>query len=234
MTPKAKTITLLLAALVLLGIVCVTLSFTDFKPLHSPLAQQTDTPLIKTLGQFRSIEGTNYLISSVTGSTDETSIYEELFSSGRWYGGGYGHHQYNIVFLDITTETAYPLLPTNDYEIISMEGFPKPVPVFDSTAPAPPRAPVEWWFFSVVKSDTNQDGSFSSLDKQTLSVADVGGRGYTELIPDVDDVLGIAYKGKDTLLVIYRSNEKNYLARIDLPARQVSSTEELALGEEIK
>ena len=234
MTPKIKRIALLLSGLVLLGAVCLTVSFLDFRPSDLPLAQKTETPLIKTLGQFRSIEGTDYLIASVTGSAGETSIYDELFSSGRWYGSRDGYHQYNIVFLDIKTETVYPLMPTNDYEIISMEGFPKPIPVYDQSATAPPKIPIAWWLFSVVKSDTNQDGDFSSLDKQTLSVTDVGGKGYTELIPEVDDVLGTAYKNNDMLLVIYRSNEKNYLARIDLPSRQVSSTEELALGEEIK
>jgi hypothetical protein len=234
MSSKAKRIVILLTIVVLIGIVCASAAFMNVNRPHLPLSQNTETPIIKTLGDFRSIDGTDYLISIVSGSPDETNIYDELFSSGRWYGGGYGYNQYNIVFLDITTETVYPLLPSNDYEIISMEGFPKPIPVFDQSTPAQPKIPIAWWLFSIVKSDTNQDGDFSALDKQTLSIADVGGKGYTEIISEVDDILGTVFKKGDILLVIYRSNDRNYLARIDLPARQVNSTEELPLGEEIK
>ena len=234
MSAKAKRIVILLTIVVLIGIVCASAAFMNVKPPRLPLSQNTETPLVKTLGDFRAIDGTDYLISIVTGNPEETNIYDELFSSGRWYGGGYGYNQYNIVFLNITTETVYPLLPSNDYEIISMEGFPKPIPAFDQSAPAQPKIPIAWWLFSIVKSDTNQDGDFSALDKQTLSIADVGGKGYTEIISAVDDVLGTAFKKGDILLIVYRSNDKNYLARIDLPTRQVNSTEELPLGEEIK
>jgi hypothetical protein len=234
MTSKARKIILLLSAVVLTGMVCAVLALMKFKPLDPPLAGSTATPQAKTLGTFRVIAGTGFLISSVTGSPGETSIYEELRSSGRWYGGGSAYNQYNIVFLDTQTETVYPLLPTNDYEIISMEGFPKPTQVFDQAGSSSPEVPIAWWLFSIIKSDTNHDKDFSVLDKQTLSIADVGGRGYTEIIPDVDNVLGTAYKDNNSLLIIYRSNEKTYLAHIDLPSRQVSATEELALGEEIK
>jgi len=236
MTSRTKKILLLLSGLVLLGIVCAAVAFVNFRPPGSPFVenQTPATPKAKILGPFRAIEGTDYMISSVTDSPEDPRIYEDLFSSARWYGGGSGYNQYNIVFLDVTSETVYPLLPTNDFEVVSMEGFPKPVPVLDPSVPAPPRDPVAWWLISVVKADTNDDKDVSSLDKQTLSIADVGGRGYTEIIQEVDAVLGTAFKENNTLLVIYRSNEKNYLARVDLPSRQVSSTEELQLGEEIK
>lgn len=233
---STKKIVLVVSIITLIGVVCVGLLFFNVRAFNSPSSsQQEDEPIAKTLGNFRSIEGTDFLITSVTGGNYDTNILSELFSSGRWYGGNYGYNQYNLVFLDITTETVYPLLDTNEYEITSMEGFPKPVPNFNNqSGPQQPATPIAWWLFSIVKSDTDMDEELSALDKKTLSIADVGGRGYTEIIQDVDDLLGTAFKNNETLLIIYRSNGTSYLARVDLPSRQVNSSEELPLGDEIK
>ncbi len=235
MSSRTKKIILVISIAVLMGIACVGFLLFNARPFNSSSPQNDNVPIVKTLGSFRSIDGTDYLIASVTGSSDDSGVFSELFSSGRWYGGGYGYNQYNLVFLDIATETVYPLLETNDYEVTSMEGFPKPIPSFNNQSGLQqPTTPIAWWLFSIVKSDTDQDNELSSLDRKTLSIADVGGRGYTEIISDVDDLLGTAFKNNDTLLIIYRSNGKSYLARVDLPSRQLNSTEELPLGEEIK
>jgi hypothetical protein len=231
MSSRAKRILAAILIIGFVGIVCAGILWVRPRVLRPNSATQDEELVEKTLGEFRSIAGTNYLIASVTGSESNTNIYDELFSSGRWYGRGYGFSQYNLVFLDAATETVYPLLDTNEYEIVSMDGFPKPVYELNENKPPEQKEPIAWWLFSIIKSDTDQDNDLTSLDKQTLSVADVGGKGYTEIIADVDNLLGTAYKDNDTLLVIYRSNGKNYLAHVDLPSRQVSSTEELPLGE---
>jgi len=234
MSSRAKKITLAISAIVLIGAACITVLFISFRPISSTPTQNKAQPIVKILGEFRLIDGTDFSIASVTSTSSDSSIFNELFSAGRWNGVNYGTHQYNLVFLDIKTETVYPLLTTNDYEIISMESFPKPIYNLNQYGPPEQKEPIAWWLFAIVKSDTNQDKKFSSSDKKTLSIADVGGRGYTEIIQDVDDLLGTAYKNNDTLLIIYRSNGKDYMARIDLLSRKVSSTEELPLGEEIK
>ncbi|HKJ37923.1 MAG TPA: hypothetical protein VJ972_04050 [Anaerolineales bacterium] len=232
---RVKKILLMISITVLIGIVCAGLFFINAQSIGSSSSQKENEPITKTLGDFRSIDGTDFLIASVTGGNYDANILSELFSSGRWYGSSYGYNQYNLVYLDIKTEAVYPLLATNEFEIVSMEGFPKPVVSFNNQSiPQQPTIPIAWWLFSIAKSDTNLDEELSSLDKKTLSVADVGGRGYTEIIPDVDDLLGTAFKNNDTLLIIYRSNGVNYLAHVDLPSRQVVRTEELPLGEEIK
>jgi len=234
MSSKTKKLVLTISIIFLIAVAFTGMAYLNLTA-TSHLSSDDKQPIIKTLGDFRSIDGTDYLIASVTGSDGETSMLSELFSSGRWYGGGYGYSQYNLVFLNISTEAVYPLLDTNDYEIVSMEGFPTPVVSFNNQSqPVPPTDPIAWWLFSIVKSDTDQNGDLSSLDKQTLSISDVGGTSYTEIISDVDNLLGTAFKNGDTLLIIYRSNGKNYLAHVNLPSRQVESTEELPLGEEIK
>lgn len=232
---STKKIIFVILIIVLMGIVCAGLLYFNVNAFNSPSSQNDDEPIVKTLGDFRSIDGTDFLIASVTASNYDGNILNELFSSGRWYGSSYGYNQYNLVFLDINTEEIYPLLENNESEIVSMEGFPKPVSSFNNQyEPQQTTPPIAWWLFSIAKSDTNMDNELSVLDKKTLSVSDVGGRGYTEIITDVDDLLGTAYKNNDTLLIIYRSNNISYLARIDLPSRQISSTEELPLGEDIQ
>lgn len=236
MSPKTKKLVWAISLVFLIALACIgALIYFNTKPLVASSPNNENKPISKTLGNFQSIDGTNYLIASVTSNNSEASVFSELFSSGRWYGGGSGYSQYNLVFLDVTSETVYPLLPTNDNEIVSMEGFPKPVPSFtNQSQPPQPAHPIAWWLFSIVASDTNQDNNLSALDKQTISVSDVGGKGYAEIISNVDNLLGTAYKNTNTLLVIYRSDGKNYLAHVDLPSRQVTSTEELPLGGEIK
>ncbi|MBK9925529.1 MAG: hypothetical protein IPP66_09585 [Anaerolineales bacterium] len=237
MSSRTKKILLAVSITLLVGVVCVGLFFVRAQTSNTLTlpAKKEAEPITKVLGDFRSIDGTNYLIASVTGENNDSSVLNELFSSGRWYGSGYGYNQFNLVFLDITTEEVYPLLTTNDFEIITMEGFPKPVLNFNNQPdPQQPTKPIDWWLFSIAKADTDKDEELSSLDKQTIAISDVGGRGYTEIISDVDDLLGTAFKNGNTLLVIYRSNGKNYLAHIDLPSRHLNSTEELSLGEEIQ
>ena len=65
-------------------------------------------------------------------------------------------------------------------------------------------------------------------------MTDVGGNSPTELIPDIDSVLGHTLKDNNILFVIYHSLDKNYVAKIDLPGRQVLSTNEIELGDDVK
>jgi hypothetical protein len=67
----------------------------------------------------------------------------------------------------------------------------------------------------------------------TLGVSDVGGNGYADLIADVDGLLGHIYKD-NILFVIYNSSEKNYIAKINLPARELVTMTEMDLGDDVK
>ncbi len=134
MSSRTKKILLAVSITLLVGVVCVGLFFVRAQTSNTLTlpAKKEAEPITKVLGDFRSIDGTNYLIASVAGENNDSSVLNELFSSGRWYGSGYGYNQFNLVFLDITTEEVYPLLTTNDFEIITMEGFPKPVLNFNN------------------------------------------------------------------------------------------------------
>lgn len=188
----------------------------------------TPVPVEKMLGAFYPIEGTQYQLASIATAQGEGGRgYDltDLFSRGRLDNYGV----YNYVFLDVEAETVHALLPTNEYVILSIQGY--PVPKSDELE----KIPTAWWLYSIVKADTNQDKQFSYLDKKTLAVSDVGGQGYTEVITDVDQILADVFKEDNALLVIYRANDKNFLAHVDLAARKVTKTTELpSFGEDVK
>ncbi|MBC7878117.1 MAG: hypothetical protein H7Y59_13185 [Anaerolineales bacterium] len=189
-------------------------------------------PVEKILSVFTPIQGTNYLLARI--SADPTSR-ESSANPLTWIDSSYrssGYDVYNYVFFDLDSETYHRLLPTNDTVILQIRGF--PVPDYAATEPAKPPPPIEWWLYVMVKADTNKNGNLDYEDKKTLGISDVGGNGFAEVIPDVDNLLGDIYKEGSTLFVIYNSNEKNYLAKINLLTREVVTTTEMDLGEDVK
>lgn len=192
------------------------------------------TPKIveKHLSAFRPIEGTNYMIADISGNpqTDERGS----FSPFRWIESGYsgysGYEIYNYVFFSSETETFNRLLPINDYVVLQIVGFPSGTP----TEKPEDFKPVMWWMYVLARADTDQNGILDYKDRLTIGVTDVGGNSPIELIPDVDSVLGYILKNEKTLFVMYHSLNKNYITKIDLPSRQVLSTTEMSLGDDVK
>ncbi len=175
----------------------------------------------KQLGIFAAIEGTEYLRAPIYDDSNRSSSYGSYDSYG-------GNATRNYVFLSRTTETFQQLLPTNDYAIVITEAL----------APVNPNSETQvtqWWLYGIVKSDTDGDTYLTQADKMTLALSDVGGTGYAEIIADVDNVYGHTLRDEATLLVIYQSAAKKYLARIDIIGRVVAATTELPpLGSDVK
>ena len=193
--------------------------------------EATPKPVEKHLSAFRPIEGTSYMIADISGNpqTEERGS----FSPFRWIESGYsgysGYEIYNFVFFSSETETFNRLLPTNEYVVLQIVGLPSGAP----TDKPEDFEPVRWWLYVLAKTDTDKNGILDYKDKITIGVTDVGGNSPTELIPDIDSMLGNTLKD-DTLFVIYHSLDKNYVAKIDLPSRTLVSTNEMNLGEDVK
>ena len=202
---------------------------------HSPNSvgiEATPQLVEKHLSAFRPIEGTNYMIADISGNpqTEERGS----FSPFRWIESGYsgysGYEIYNYVFFSSDTETFNRLTPTNEHVVLQIVGFPSGTP----TENPEDFEPVRWWLYVLARVDTDKNGILDYKDKLTIGVTDVGGNSPTELISDADGVLGHILKDEDTLFVIYHSLDKNYIAKIDLPGRQLVSTNEMDLGEDVK
>ena len=200
----------------------------------SPLLNSNATapqPVEKHLSAFRPIQGTDYMIADISGNpADERADASPFSWVERGYSGYSGYEIYNYVFFGSETETFNRLLPSNEHVVLQIVGFPSGAP----TDKPEDFEPIQWWLFVLAKSDTDKNGILNYQDKLTIGVTDVGGNSPTELIPDIDSVLGHTLKDNNILFVIYHSLDKNYVAKIDLPGRQVLSTNEIELGDDVK
>lgn len=223
-----RILSLAMISLFIIGTACSRLT----QPPSSIAIESTVQPVEKHLSAFRPIEGTSYMIADISGNPQPEE--RGSFSPFRWIESGYsgysGYEIYNFVFFNSDTETFNKLLPTNEYVVLQIVGFPSGTP----TEKPEDFKPVMWWMYLLAKTDTDNSGILDTKDKKTIGVTDVGGNSPTELIPDVESVLGHVLKEENTLFVIYHSRDKNYIAKIDLPGRQLVSTTEMNLGDDVK
>ena len=217
-------------AFAVLGFFMIAMACGSMAPAPNSV-ESTPQPVEKNLSTFRPIQGTTYMIADISGSP---TTNERDFSPFSWIERGYsgysGFEVYNYVFFNSETETFNRLLPTNEYVVLQIIGFPTGTP----TEKPEDFKPVMWWMYILAKADTDQNGKLDYQDKLTIGIADVGGNTATELIADVDHILGNTLKDDNTLFVIYHAIDKNYVAKIDLPGRAVVSTNEMNLGEDVK
>jgi hypothetical protein len=217
MKPNKKLmLALVIGALFIVGMACTRGSISPGAP-----ASGTAEPAKKELSSFSQITGTKILVAGVYQGENNSGLDFSL-SSGREYS----YNVYNYVFFDMDSEQFHALLPANDYAILNKIGLP---------ASENGTGPMKWWLYYVVKADTNQDKQLSSQDKFTVSISDVSGNGYVELIPDVDEALGQFMKSDTLLLFFYRQNDKKYYAKIDLQSQKiVTTTEYPSFGPDVK
>jgi hypothetical protein len=193
----------------------------------------TPQPVKKILSAFTAIQGTHYLMAGVISApvSRESGLnpLEWINSSS---SSTYSSGTYNYIFFNLDTEEYRRLLPANEYVIFQTAGFPVLQP--DPAVPDKPAPTVEWWVYSIIKKDTNQDGGLGYEDKLTIGISDVGGNGYTELIENVDTILSQIYKDSSAMFIIYYADQKNYIAKINPSMSKVISTTEMDFGEDVK
>jgi hypothetical protein len=193
----------------------------------------TPQPVKKILSSFTSVQGTNYLMAGVvTAPVSREGSLNPLEWINSSSSSSYSSGTYNYVFFNLGTEEYKRLLPTNEYVIFQTSGFPTLQP--DPAVPNKPAPTVEWWVYSIIKKDTNHDGNLGYGDKLTISISDVGGNGYIELIENVDAILSQIYKDNSAMFIIYNADQKNYIAKINPSTSKVVTTTEMDLGEDVK
>ncbi|MBW4551896.1 MAG: hypothetical protein KME35_12420 [Aphanocapsa sp. GSE-SYN-MK-11-07L] len=182
----------------------------------------------KTVGNFVAIENTNFLVAPIQEKLDRERTSFSLDISSRGYNSA---DVYNYVFFDRQSQSVQRLIPTNEFVILQQQGLPERAIV----PPSKSLLPLAWFLYSIIKTDTNQDQKLALGDRLTLAVSDVGGRGYTELISDVDQLLAATLRDSATLVVIYRSQAGLSIAQINLPQRRLLKTTPIpSLGSEVK
>ena len=202
----------------------------------SVIAEAPDTPkpIEKTLSSFTPIIGTDYLMAGIVPievTRDSTlNPFEWISSSG--YSSYTSYATYNYVFFNTQTEEYHRLLPDNNSVILQTAGFPQQV--YDPNDPQKPAPVIEFWMFNIIKTDTNGDTYFDYRDKLTIGISDVSGSGYTELIQNMDVIQSQYYKDPSNFFIIYNVNDKNFIAKVNPITRQILSTTEMDLGEDVK
>lgn len=191
-------------------------------------------PVEKTLSTFTPILGTDYLMAGIVpvevGRDSSLNPFEWISSSG--YSGYSPYLTYNYVFFNTQTADYHRLLPDNNSVIFQTAGFPQLV--YDPNDPTKPAPVIEFWMFNIVKADTNADGYLDYRDKITIGIADVSGGNYTELITNVDAIQSQYYDTPSNFFIIYNVNDKNFIAKVNPITRQIISTTEMDLGEDVK
>jgi hypothetical protein len=229
---KRPSILLLVLAISFSAIACSRTIASPSSPanIEEPAAP---APVEKTLSSFTAIQGTDYLMAGIVPaevSRDSSLNPFEWINNSRYSYSSYS--TYNYVFFNTQTEEYHRLLPTNDYIIYQTAGFPQQV--YDPNDPDKPAPVIEFWMYNIVKADTNGDNYFDYRDKLTISLSDVGGSGYTELIQNVDAIQSQYYKDPSNFFIIYNVNDKNFIAKVNPITRQIISTIEMDLGEDVK
>ena len=197
-------------------------------------AASTPAPVEKTLSTFNPILGTDYLMAGIVpvevARDGSLNPFEWISRSG--YSNYSNYLTYNYVFFNTQTETYNRLLPTNDHVIYQTVGFPQAI--YDPNDPEKPAPTIEFWIYNIIKADTSGDDFFDYRDKLTISISDVSGSNYIELIENADSIKSQYYKDPDTFYIIYNVNQKNFIANINPITREIVSTTELDLGEDVK
>jgi hypothetical protein len=185
-----------------------------------PVPMDANTEL--SLGLFQCLAGTSYQFAPI-----ESGL-------GRDYASGYERSTHNYLFMNTADLSFRKLFETNDFLITNTSQFPGQnldgsvegvIPATDCEAES---NRVQWLFYSVVKADTNQDGTLSVADLTTFAVSDANGQNYTELLPNVQAVYGQTFQREpQRLIIVYQTDDGNRVSVIDLPTKTVVSTKQL-------
>jgi hypothetical protein len=203
-------------------VVLVVLGYMAYRIYQNVFGERTVSNVVNTeinanvktkisLSSFESLNGTPYLIAAVSSEQDyRQSYYEKEATSIR-----------NFLFVNGSDKSARRLVTKNDFLFLAYEKLGQ------QTQQQSVVNKVRGILYQVVTSDTNGDNRLNSSDRKTIALSDVSGANYTEVIPQVDIVLGTHQKDEAALLVFWVSGGKNFVTEINIPARKVTLTKQL-------
>lgn len=161
---------------------------------------QEDKKVKTSLGNFKELEGTPYLMAPVSSQSDylQDSSVKKL-STIR-----------NYLFVNANDKSTEQLVPGNDFLFLDAQ---------EVVLKRRDDQIVRGMWYEVVKSDSNNDKRLDNNDKKTIAVSDVSGSDYTEVIDEVDRLLGSHQTNSRTLLIFYELDGREYIGEINIPKR---------------
>jgi len=163
------------------------------------------------LGRIKHVNGSDSVI---------VPLYSDQDFSLRYSGSKSTVSTRNMLFSNMSKETNSWLLPTNKF-LISEHRLVNNPDTWDKDKK------VITILYYIVKRDTNKDERLTSNDRLTLALSTPEGESYTEVISNVDDVLGYDVLSEEAIAVIFNRDNQGYTAYINLS--DFSITKEIAL-----
>jgi hypothetical protein len=189
---------------------------------------QNDAKLRIALGKFSPVAGTPHLMAPAVVADYDQSVLESLESIREKKVGQFR----NFFFFNSADSANQWLVPHSNFLFVDALELPLRPAMSGGTPNSkkeqePPK-PAQLLYYELVKADTNSNKVFEDSDRKTIAISEVSGSGYQELIKDIDRTLHRMMNTEDELLIIYRSNNKHFAARLSLSKRQITETKELA------
>lgn len=160
---------------------------------------QKDDKIKISLGNFQELEGTPYLMAPVNSQENYSQNYDKKASSIR-----------NYLFVNADDKSVQRLVRRNEFLFLNAQE----VVLKRSTDEI-----VRGMWYEVVKADSNNNKRLDDKDKKTIAISDVSGSDYTEVIDEVDRLLGSHQKNSTTLLVFYELDGREYIGEISIAKR---------------
>ncbi|WP_333607229.1 hypothetical protein [Arsukibacterium sp.] len=151
------------------------------------------------LGHMSEVKGSTYVVIPLNSEQSyDRSYFSKSASSIR-----------NYLFIDTQSEHKAWLFEHNKFLITSRV-------TISAGQYASSDKPVLAYLYEVVKSDTNRDGHLTNADLNTVALSKPDGSGYTEVLTDIDALLGNTLTQHNTILIIFQRSGTGYTATIDL------------------
>ncbi len=211
---------LIIAAVGVLGI--IVLLFTLFMIVQEITGNKYRSEVVN-IDSATNIEETFRLgsINHVKGSeTVIVPLYSDQSFSLGYSGSKSTASTRNLLFSNMASETNSWLLPTNEYLIAEYR-------LVNESNTWDEEKDVISILYYIVKSDTNKDERLTRNDRLILALSTPEGEQFTEVLEDVDNVLGYDVLDGDIMAVMFNREGKGYTAYINLA--DFSITKEFAL-----
>jgi hypothetical protein len=169
------------------------------------------------VSDFRSVNGTRFLIASLHAERNRSS-----YSSDSYYGGAALNH----LFYDLDSRNARWLLPGLDQRILETRPLTSAPDSTTGDASISPRngggGEVRSFLYRVVSEDTNGDGDLDSDDRSALASSGPSGAGYTVLVESAERFLGAFWVDEAHALLIYETDGAVRGVEFDVEKREVT------------
>ncbi len=151
------------------------------------------------LGHMHGIKGSPYVLIPLNSDQNYAQAYASKSSlSVR-----------NYLFLNTNTNEVSWLLENNEYLLN------RRVMLYTETEDVEENLPLAH-LYEVIKSDTNSDNRLNRNDLITLALSRIDGTGYTEVVKEIDSLIGHKINEQGVLLVLYKKDSEAFSAHINL------------------